>query len=126
MITIEMERLAFEPGNTIQGLIRWTDLKSDDRIEIRLIWYTAGKGDRDFGVVATESIDSPTPNGNQTFRFAAPFYPHSFSGQLISLIWRIEVINMSDLSTEFLDLVIAPDGVEILLHAKRDNLALDI
>jgi hypothetical protein len=82
----------FTPGETIAGSVRWSELPSATSIEIRLIWYTIGKGDRDSQYVGVETIANPQPQGQADFQFLAPHRPNSFSGKLIAIQWAVEVI----------------------------------
>src|SRR5262245_52954112 len=95
MIAIEMEqnRRAFSFGERIAGTVCWSDqLPQPDRFEVRLIWYTQGKGDRDVSIVQQQTIEPRQPSGHAPFAFEAPNGPYSFSGRLISLLWAIEVV----------------------------------
>lgn len=117
MIRIAMERTAFAPGDRIRGEASWTDLPPGTAsLEVRLIWYTLGKGDRDFDVVAAMEIAAPAPVGKQEFAFATPQYPYSFSGKLVSLQWAIEVIALPDESAEQATIVIGPARREQEIH----------
>ena len=58
MIEIQIANDQFLPGQEIAGEVRWADLKESDRIEVRLIWYTSGKGTRDLEIVHVHPVDS--------------------------------------------------------------------
>ncbi len=116
MIAIEMPVKSFESGNEIAGVVRWDGLEETDHLDIRLIWYTSGKGDRDFGVANLMEVEGPSASGEQPFSFLAPQHPHSFSGILVSLVWSVEVVRFPGEDAERCDIVIAPGGREILLH----------
>jgi hypothetical protein len=61
-------------------------------IEVRLFWYTQGKGTRDVEVVDSLRVDNPEPSGHTRFSFQLPAGPYSFSGRLITLDWAIEAV----------------------------------
>jgi hypothetical protein len=115
MITISSEKNEYQPGEEIRGVVKWNGFESD-RLEIRLIWFTEGKGTSDSHIFATRSVEKASPNGEAGFSFAAPHRPYSFSGKLISLTWTIEVLFYPGKNTERHDLVVAPTGAEVLLH----------
>lgn len=124
MIRIELRggRTAYSCGDKITGLVRWSDLPSSaERLEIRLIWYTKGKGDRDVSIEAQRAVATSQPNAEEKFEFIAPNGPYSFSGKLISLIWAIEVVVFPGRDAEMVDIVIAPEQREVLLLAGEDN-----
>jgi hypothetical protein len=83
--------------------------------EVRLFWYTEGKGTRDLEVVATQELDAPNQNDERPFRFAAPEAPYSFSGKLISLIWALELVTEPGGQAERLQVAVSPTGEEIML-----------
>ena len=85
-INLEQNRTAFEPGEELTGIAGWR-LESPPRtLELRLFWFTRGKGTEDVGVVATVRFDQPLSDETRPFRFRLPAAPYSFSGKLISLI----------------------------------------
>jgi len=105
----------FRPGETIAGNASWRLDEEAEAIEVRLFWYTTGKGSQDVGVVQTRQIYRPERDGNRPFRLAVPRGPYSFSGKLITLAWAIEVVALPSGETERLDLVMGPTPVEIEL-----------
>jgi len=109
-------RIAYSPGETIAGLVTWALEKTPERIEVRLMWYTQGKGDRDLEVADSVEFESPAQADAQIFKFVAPTSPYSFSGRLISLQWALEVVAGRGVEPVRLDIVIAPNSREIDLR----------
>ncbi|GIW97162.1 MAG: hypothetical protein KatS3mg111_0495 [Pirellulaceae bacterium] len=119
MISIQLEnnQQVFQPGDTITGIVRWKNLHTPlDRVELRLIWFTRGKGNLDVGVHDSRTFEHPLESDQQEFHFVAPEEPYSFSGKLISLIWAIEAIAFPSQEAAQVEIVVAPEGKEILLH----------
>lgn len=116
MISIELtnDSATFLPGDVIEGTVRWGE-EEGTSLEVRLIWFTQGKGDRDFELVNVHKVASFGPSGSERFQFAAPNRPLSFSGKLISLQWSIEAIVFPNESTARQDLTISHSGQEINL-----------
>ncbi len=112
--TITLSKTEFAPGETIDGNISWHGFQDVGTAEVRLFWQTQGKGSRDVGVVAVETLDLPGPAEQRSFSFIAPSAPPSFSGQLISLIWGVELV-LEPGGSASQDIVIAPRGKEIPL-----------
>ena len=114
-ISTQEQRTSFRPGEELKGEARWTlDVKAKSA-EVRLFWYTEGKGTRDLQVVDTIIFQTPKENDERSFTFNLPEAPYSFSGKLISLIWAIElVIEPGDLAQR-LEIIVSPTGEEILL-----------
>jgi hypothetical protein len=105
----------FKPGEAINGTAGWFLDDDADAVEVRLFWFTSGKGTRDVEVVGRFHIGQPERNGNRSFSFQVPAGPYSFSGALITLTWAIELVALPSGETERLDLVIGPRPVEVEL-----------
>ena len=91
-ITFDEESKSYTPNETVSGTVLWSKLTNTERLETRLIWFTQGKGDRDFAIVESISIPVSNEAGKARFQFSAPTRPFSFSGKLISLVWAVEVV----------------------------------
>lgn len=116
------QQVAFRPGDPIDGLLTWEFTDEPRDIEIRLIWHTSGKGNRDTAVVAVAEYPNPTPADVQPFSFIAPDGPHSFSGKLITISWVLEAVVRKDkkLSAR-VGLTIAPEATEIRPQSVADR-----
>jgi hypothetical protein len=106
---------AFHPGDEIEGTVRWRLDPAPQRLEVRLFWYTRGKGDQDVGVVETLPFDNPGIEERRSFRFRLPAGPYSFSGKLISLLWAIEAVAEPGSASERCEITVSPTGREIVL-----------
>lgn len=106
---------AFRPGDDIEGTVRWRLDQPPRSVELRLFWYTEGKGDQDVGVVETLPLADPAQEDHRSFRFRLPPGPFTFSGKLISLVWAIEAVAEPGDQTGRLEITVSPTGREILL-----------
>ena len=115
MLTIRVDagRDAFGPGEAIRGVLEWARDEAADAVELRLLWYTEGRGDQDVGVARTLRIESPGAAGSTAFDWEAPSGPWSCSGRLLSIRWALEASAGGD-STRA-ELVLAPGGCEVEL-----------
>jgi hypothetical protein len=113
-IELADDRRAFTPGESLAGRVSWS-VNSATSAEVRLFWYTRGKGTEDVGLVDTIAFPNPQTTDQRTFGFALPEAPYSFSGKLISIIWAIELILEPGPSVERLDIVMSPSGREIVI-----------
>ena len=101
-------------GEVIRGTAAWEALpEKTNKLSVRLIWYTQGRGDRD--VELLESLDFEITSGmhrtgEQNFDFVAPARPYSFSGKLIELTWAVELIVYPTRDSVVEKLVIGPNG----------------
>jgi hypothetical protein len=87
-------RTTFGPGQAIEGSVAWSlPEEPPTSAELRLFWYTEGKGDQDVGVVEVVPFAQPGPSDRRSFRVRAPATgPLSFEGTLITLRWALELI----------------------------------
>jgi len=120
-LEITLEKGSYTPAESISGAVRWQLEGSVESIEIRLFYYTEGKGTSD--VVMVESIDIPNPSlsGSQDFRWNLPQTPYSFSGKLISLIWAIEAVVLPSGEAEHCQFQMAPEGREVDIRNVHDE-----
>ena len=115
-ITIETRdgSTVFAPGEVIGGTVSW-HLQGAESLELRLLWYTEGKGDQDSRVVTTVGLGNPGENEVRPFNIRLPEGPFSFSGKLISLVWALEAVAAPGSRAARLEITVSPDRREILL-----------
>jgi len=124
MLQIETRdgRTAYQPGEQIDGTVRWRFEVPPKSLEARLFWYTEGKGERDVGVVESLPFANPGKEDHQPFSFRLPAGPYSFSGKIIDLLWAIEVVaepgGRPEGQAERLGILMSPSGREIVLAAE--------
>jgi hypothetical protein len=114
-IEIEGSRRAFSPGDTLSGRVTWTLERDPTDVELRLFWYTAGKGTQNVGIQNAIVFDNPTLRENRDFRMTLPNAPFSCSGSLVSIIWALELLIEPGGLTERVDITLAPGGHEVIL-----------
>jgi len=105
----------YEPGAQLIATAAWELDKPATSIELRLMWYTRGKGGTDSDVVQEVSFDNPEASGQKRLGIQLPDSPYSFSGRLISLMWALELRALPSGETDRVEIVLAPGGQEILL-----------
>jgi hypothetical protein len=108
-------RKAWRPGEEIVGTATWQLDKQPRSVEVRICWRTEGKGSEDGDVAVTIPFESPQTMETREFRFAAPREPHSFSGQILSVVWSVEIEVQPGGDIERSDIVIGPGAQKILL-----------
>jgi hypothetical protein len=114
-IGLRENRDAFSPGDEITGAVRWELPEAPESAEVRLCWFTRGKGTEDSEIVESVPLDAPQAGDVRTFSFRAPPSPYSFSGRLISLIWCVELVIEPQEHFKRAEITIAPDGKEVVL-----------
>lgn len=108
-------RTAAVPGQPLTGSVSWRVAADPSSVQLRLFWYTSGKGATDVGVVETQSFDSPRREDRRAFTFALPREPYSFSGMLITLTWALELLIEPGGLVERMEFVLSPTGQEVVL-----------
>ncbi len=103
------------PGEEFTGTVRWLFDDRPDKVELRLFWYTRGKGDEDTGLAENLTFESPTPSETRAFRFTLPNGPYSFSGRLISLTWAVEAVAEPGDHVARVEFTLSPTGREVML-----------
>ncbi len=110
-------RKNFEPGEEVEGAAGWELEARPESVEVRLIWFTRGKGTEDVGLVEKVRFEQPQAAEARPFRLRLPPQPYSFSGKLISLIWALELVALPGKQSARVELVVAPGGKEVVLPA---------
>ncbi len=110
MITLQVREKNLRPFGTGEGRVEWRLDAPPEGLELRLCWFTRGRGTEEARTVAALALGDQS-NGEREFSFELPGEPWSFDGKLISLSWGLEVVakRVGGLALE--ELVVAPDGV---------------
>ena len=114
-IRVDAGATSFAPGDALRGTLQWMGDRVPEAVELRLLWYTEGRGDQDVGVARTLRIEAPAAVGSSPFELEAPSGPYSCSGQLISIRWALEAVAKPGKETARTELVLAPGGREVQL-----------
>ena len=117
-LTVAEDRRGFAPLEVIRGTASWCLEAAPDSAEVRLFYFTRGKGSRDVRVVSTASLANPLARDDRSFTFLAPEQPHSFSGRLITLVWALELVVEPGPRSCRVELVVAPAAREIRLFGE--------
>ena len=113
---------SFQPGDTVEGKAFWRlDDPPPTSVELRLFWYTEGKGDQDVGIVETIPYSGPVAEDRRSFQLRLPEGPYSFSGKLISLLWAIEVVAQPGDRVGRCEITVSPTGSELRLHPMENR-----
>jgi hypothetical protein len=121
-IDLRDDRTAFEPGEELTGTVSWKLDAPPRTVELRLFWFTRGKGTEDAGVVETVRLEHPGIEDTRPFRFRLPDAPYSVSGKLLSLLWALELVAEPSKTVTRRELVMAPDAREVQLKSLPDSL----
>ena len=107
----------YKPGETISGRVTWQVDEAPQSAELRLFWYTSGKGTQDVENVDSAVFQTPQMNDDRNFSLTLPRQPYSFSGKLISLVWALELIVEPGSNVQRQEFVMSASGAEVVLSA---------
>jgi hypothetical protein len=115
-------RTSYLPGESLEGVAAWALESAPKKAELRLFWYTEGKGTSDLGVVQTEVFESPEAQAVNPFRFDLPYEPFSLDGRLVSVRWALDLVVLAPKETLLrLDFVISPTGQAFRIEEVPDE-----
>ena len=114
-IAVDGNVTSFLPRDTISGQISWHCTSLPSSLELRLFWYTKGRGTQDVQIVETRAVEQPPMSGSQSFSFKRPEEPVSLSGKLVSLLWALELAATPGHEVFRVDLVVSPTRHEIVI-----------
>lgn len=113
-ITLNQVKKQFAPFERIEGRVTWNLDQVPKHLEIRLFWFTDGKGNEEFGVIDILRLQT-IQQGEAEFSFDLPEGPYSFSGNLITLIWGLELVANPGGSLSLETFVLSPMRQELRL-----------
>jgi len=118
-LRIELSRdcAAFEPGEELSGSVTWSGESTIRSLELRLFWFTRGKGIEDAGVVEKLAFEQPLPTETRAFRFKVPQAPYSCTGTLVSITWALELITYPSKAVTRREIEIGPGKRSVSLES---------
>src|SRR5690349_739652 len=108
-IDLAGDRTTFEPGEELNGTVSWRGEPAPRNLELRLFWFTRGKGIEDAGVVEHLTLEQPLAQETRSFHFRLPPAPYSCVGSLVSVTWALELIAYPEKSVVRKEIEIGPD-----------------
>lgn len=98
-IEIALEEKRHRPGGVVRGTVTLSPLPGDEgnRVELSVLWETAGKGDTDLGIVLFRQLEG---RGSFPFEAPLPLLPISYDGGLISISWLVRVRRLRTLGSD--------------------------
>src|SRR3954463_1543582 len=88
---------ARRPGDTVDLIATWDLPQTPTSLTVLLSWWTSGKGTTDAAAVWSEDL-ALSAKGEKQVSVPLPAGPYSFSGRLISLKWKIELVANKDVA----------------------------
>jgi hypothetical protein len=107
---------SFHPRDEITGQIAWSLEQRPRVMELRLFWYSQGRGLVSSKIVETMRLESPPQNDRRVFRFKLPDSPYSFAGKLLELNWALELYVEPTGQVQRAEFHLSPTGSPVKLH----------
>ncbi|AKC83203.1 hypothetical protein IMCC26134_11205 [Verrucomicrobia bacterium IMCC26134] len=107
----------FAPGETIVFTVSREASAKPDPLSLQLGWFTEGKGTRDAAVAWREALPDLAPGTDRSFEVQLHDDPWSFTGHLVAVEWRLEVLDSDRNPLVAVPLIIAPGGQIVNLPA---------
>lgn len=120
-IAVRKDPAQYCPGEEIAGAAQWTTGNQPEAVEVRLLWYTHGRGTEDVCQVDTVRFDAPLQDDTRPFRFTAPEAPYSLAGTLVSLDWVVELIALPSKESDRIIINISPNGKPVVLGKQPER-----
>jgi hypothetical protein len=118
-IELVENRTIYAPGERVSGKVSWNLEKFPRKAEVRLVWYTQGRGTADAGLAVSKTFEGAGQRDMRKFDFVLPEGPLSFNGQLITLKWALELSIEPGNRTEREEIVLTTQGKAIELAAVK-------
>jgi len=107
---------AYLPGEEIEGVAAWRAERAPAALELRLFWFTSGKGTEDLAIVQRVQLEAPGAVDRRPFKLRLPDEPYSMSGTMVSVSWAVELVALpDDRDAARVDIIVAPERRPLVL-----------
>jgi hypothetical protein len=114
------DRTTYLPGERVEGVVTWDLDKASSRMEVRLTWFTEGRGSEDTETVDSVRFEDPAPRDVQSFSLQLPEQPLSCSGRLVSIRWAVEATTRWGRAQERRAIVMSWTGEPVQIPARPE------
>ena len=108
---------ALAPGETLVGNIIREAVAQPGALTLRLGWFREIRDSREAEVVWARSLPELAPGTDVDFEVTLPSEPWTTKGNLMTVEWRLEVLDAAGVPLVTTPLVIAPGGVPVTLES---------
>ena len=122
-LTVILDDDIYSTGKTLTGNVTCSGISKHAKLlSIRLIWFTQGKGDRDYATADSVDVELSEAYKGTAFEFILPTRPLSFSGKLISLTWAVEAVVKPSNQSALAEFALTDGTDPIVLDDKSNQL----
>lgn len=112
-ITLKQKNL--KPHDTVEGSVSWQLENAPKNLELRLFWFTRGRGEEEAGTISTLPLGDAS-SGEKVFSFPLPGSPWSIDGTYISIVWGVELVERKAGGLALEEFTVGPEGVATKLR----------
>ena len=116
---IELDHFHHQPFQKLSGRVRATGQNKAASLELRIFWFTRGRGDEEASIQHRIAIEPQ--HSVSEFSWQLPATPYSFAGQLITLAWAVELVDKKENSLDLVPFLLSPSGEELQLDVVSDK-----
>ena len=116
MNSIHLTNRELRPGETVEGTVRWSLEKPPKDLELRIFWFTRGRGTEEAESVLILPLGGEQ-SGERSFSHVLPGSPWSTDGKLISIIWGVELVEKWAGSLALEEFTVGPQRRAVVLGA---------
>jgi hypothetical protein len=113
--TISPERRDLRPHEVVQGRVNWALENEPRELELRLCWFTRGRGTEESHTVESLRLGD-TRRGDAAFSFRLPGSPWSVEGSLVTIAWALELVAKKQGALALEPLTVSPTRSAVVLR----------
>jgi hypothetical protein len=91
-IELHRDNTRHRPGEAVSGVAEWALSEVPLSAAVRLNWHTEGRGTPEVGPGVSEQFGDIRADDRRPFRLTLDTMPYSFSGSVLSIVWRVELV----------------------------------
>jgi hypothetical protein len=91
-IDLDGGTVRYRPGESVSGAVKWSFPAVPNGAALCLRWRAEGKGTPDAGSPIAVQFEDALATDRRAFRLVLPIMPYSFSGKMLSIVWRVELV----------------------------------
>jgi hypothetical protein len=91
-IKLDRDDARYRPGEAVSGAVEWSFPAVPNGAALCVRWRAEGKGSPDAGSPIAVQFEDARAIDGRAFRVVLPSMPYSFSGKVLSIVWRVELV----------------------------------
>ncbi len=116
------QRSAWKPGEELEVEVTWSQEEAAEELEVRLLWETRGRPDREEGVIDKDQVKGVGSSGERRIEFRLPDGPWSYDGHVVEIAWLVDAVVWPSGENAQAEFALSPTGgpVRPLMSPEED------